>query len=70
MSKGFGAVGAIVAALTVAGTAAAAYTSPKLQVSFDTHKLARQGRITRKVDLQNVVALLPGKSPRRISTTL
>ena len=44
-------------------------SSPRLQVSFDTHKLARQGRITRNVDLQNVVALLPGKSPRRIYVT-
>jgi hypothetical protein len=46
-----------------------ARSSPKLQVSFDTHKLARQGRITRNVDLRNVVALLPGKSPRRIYIT-
>jgi hypothetical protein len=46
-----------------------ARSSPNLQVSFDTHKLARQGRITRKVDLQNVVALLPGKSLRRIYIT-
>ena len=44
-------------------------SSPRLQVSFDTHKLARQGRITRNVDLQNVVALLPGKGPRRIYIT-
>jgi hypothetical protein len=44
-------------------------SSPRLQVSFDTHRLARQGRITRNVDLQNVVALLPGKSPRRIYVT-
>jgi peptidase M28-like protein len=44
-------------------------SSPRLHVSFDTHKLARQGRITRHVDLQNVVALLPGKSPRRIYVT-
>ncbi len=44
-------------------------SSPKLQVSFDIHKLARQGRITRNVDLRNIVALLPGKSPRRIYVT-
>ena len=44
-------------------------SSPRLQVSFDTHKLARQGRITRNVDLRNVVALLPGKSARRIYVT-
>src|SRR5262245_47805904 len=46
-----------------------ARSSPKLQVSFDTHKLARQGRITRNVDLRNVVAVLPGKGPRRIYVT-
>jgi hypothetical protein len=46
-----------------------ARSSAKLQVSFDIHKLARQGRITRNVDLRNVVAVLPGKSPRRIYIT-
>jgi hypothetical protein len=46
-----------------------ARSSPKLQVSFDNHKLARQGRITRNVDVRNVVALLPGKTPRRIYVT-
>lgn len=40
--------------------------SPKLQVAFDRHMLARQGRITREVELVNVVAILPGKSDRRI----
>ena len=44
-------------------------SSPKLQVSFDTHKLARQGRITRNIDIRNIVALLPGKSARRIYIT-
>ena len=44
-------------------------SSPKLQVSFDTYQIARQGRITRNVELRNVVALLPGKSPRRIYVT-
>jgi hypothetical protein len=44
-------------------------SSPRLQVSFDIHKLARQGRITRNVDIRNVVALLPGKSARRIYVT-
>ena len=46
-----------------------ARTSPKLQVSFDTHQLKKgdgRGRITRNVELRNVVAVLPGKSPRRI----
>lgn len=40
--------------------------SPRLQVSFDRHMLAQQGRITRDVELVNVVAVLPGKSPRRV----
>jgi hypothetical protein len=40
--------------------------SPKLQVSFDTHQVAPQGRITRHVELRNVMAILPGRSPRRI----
>ena len=43
-------------------------TSSKLQVSFDTHQIAkgRSDRITRDVELRNVVAILPGRSPRRI----
>ena len=41
-------------------------SSPKLQVSFDTYQIAPQGRITRPVELRNVMAVLPGKSPRRI----
>ncbi|MEY4635818.1 MAG: hypothetical protein RJA55_1616 [Acidobacteriota bacterium] len=41
-------------------------SSPRLQVSFDTHMIAPQGRITRQVDLRNVMAVLPGKSARRI----
>lgn len=36
-----------------------------LQVSYDVHHVLRQGRITRDVDIQNVVAILPGKSPRK-----
>ena len=40
--------------------------SPKLQVSFDTYKMARQGRITRDVELRNVIAVLPGRSGRRV----
>ena len=40
--------------------------SPKLQVAFDRHMLPRQGRITRDVELVNVVAILPGRSDRRI----
>jgi len=40
--------------------------SPKLQVSFDTYRVAKQGRITREVEVRNVMAVLPGRSPRRI----
>src|SRR5687768_13078606 len=41
-------------------------SSEKLRVTFDTHQISPQGRITRPVDLRNVMAVLPGKSPRRI----
>jgi hypothetical protein len=41
-------------------------TSPKLQVSFDTHQIPARARITRDVELRNVMAILPGKTPRRI----
>jgi hypothetical protein len=41
-------------------------TSPKLQVSFDTHQIPKAGRITRDVELRNIVAILPGRTPRRI----
>jgi hypothetical protein len=40
--------------------------SPKLQVTFDTYQVAPQGRITRPVELRNVMAVLPGRSPRRV----
>jgi hypothetical protein len=40
--------------------------SPKLQVSFDTYLVAKQGRITHDVEVRNVMAILPGKSARRI----
>ena len=40
--------------------------SPKLQVSFDTYQVVAQGRITRDLELRNVMAILPGRSPRRI----
>ncbi len=40
--------------------------SPKLQVSFDTYQVVPQGRITRDVELRNVMAVLPGRSTRRI----
>jgi len=41
-------------------------SSPKLQVSFDTYTIPPRGRITREVELRNVMAVLPGTSPRRI----
>ena len=41
-------------------------SSEKLKVNFDTHIIAPQNRITTQVDLRNVVAILPGRSPRRI----
>jgi hypothetical protein len=44
-------------------------TSPKLQVSFDVHKIAQQGRILRDIELRNVVAVLPGRAARRIYIT-
>ena len=41
--------------------------SPRLQVSFDTYQVAAQGeRILKPVELRNVMAVLPGRSPRRI----
>jgi hypothetical protein len=40
--------------------------SPKLQVSFDVYQVPKQGRILRDVELRNVMAILPGRSPRRI----
>jgi Peptidase family M28 len=40
--------------------------SPRLQVSFDTHQIPAKARITRDVELRNVMAILPGKTPRRI----
>jgi peptidase M28-like protein len=40
--------------------------SPALQVSYDTYRIAKQGRITRDVEARNIMAILPGRSPRRI----
>jgi len=40
--------------------------SPRLQVSFDTYRIAKQGRITRDVEARNVMAVMPGRSTRRI----
>jgi len=41
-------------------------SSPRLKVSFDTYTLPTQGRITRSVEIRNVMAVLPGKTPRRV----
>ena len=41
-------------------------TSQRLQVSFDTYTIPAHGRIPREVELRNVMAVLPGKTPRRI----
>src|SRR5213593_4627800 len=41
-------------------------SSSKLQVSFDIYRVAAQGRITRDIELRNVMAILPGRTPRRI----
>jgi hypothetical protein len=40
--------------------------SPRLQVAFETYRIAKQGRITRDVEARNVMAVLPGRSPRRV----
>jgi len=40
--------------------------NPKLQVSFDTYLLAKQGRIFRDVEVRNIIAMLPGRTARRI----
>jgi hypothetical protein len=44
-------------------------SSPKLRVTFDTHVLAPQERIPRQVEVRNVMAVLPGRSQRRIYIT-
>lgn len=36
--------------------------SPKLQVSFDSYRVKKKGRIFRDLELHNVVAVLPGKT--------
>lgn len=42
-------------------------SSPRLQVSFDAYQIPAQGeRITKDVELRNVMAVLPGRTPRRI----
>jgi hypothetical protein len=44
-------------------------SSSRLQVSFDTYTIAKDGRITRDVELRNVIAVLPGRTPRRVYVT-
>jgi hypothetical protein len=41
-------------------------SSPRLQVSFDTYQVLKQGRVTHDVEMRNVMAVLPGRTPRRI----
>lgn len=43
-------------------------SSPRLQVSFDTHQIPKgaYNRVTRDIELQNIVAILPGRTARRI----
>ena len=41
-------------------------SSPKLQVSFDTYSVAPQGRINRPIEVRNIVAILPGRTERRV----
>ena len=43
--------------------------SPRLQVSLEVHRVAQQGRITRDAEVVNVIALLPGRSERRVYVT-
>ena len=44
-------------------------SSPRLQVEFETFRLLPKGRITKPVEIRNVVAVLPGRTPRRIYVT-
>ncbi|MBI3931994.1 MAG: M20/M25/M40 family metallo-hydrolase [Acidobacteria bacterium] len=45
-------------------------SSARLRVEFDAHAVLKQGeRLTRDVELRNVVAVLPGRSPRRVYVT-
>jgi hypothetical protein len=41
-------------------------TSPKLQVSFDAHMIQTVRGCAGPIEFRNVMAILPGKSPRRI----
>ena len=47
-----------------------ASAGPRLQVEFDTYQVAAQGgRLQADVELRNVVAVLPGRSARRVYVT-
>ncbi len=41
-------------------------SSARLQVGFDTYQVPKGGRITRDLELRNVMAVLPGKTARRL----
>ncbi|MEP7118442.1 MAG: M20/M25/M40 family metallo-hydrolase [Acidobacteriota bacterium] len=43
-----------------------ARSGARLRVSFDTHLIAPQGRFTTQTELRNVMAVLPGRTARRI----
>lgn len=40
--------------------------SPRLQVSFDPHHIQQSRRVARDVEIRNVMAVLPGRTDRRI----
>ncbi len=44
-------------------------SSPRLQVSYETFMLAPQPRVPHAVELRNVLAILPGRTPRRVYIT-
>lgn len=44
-------------------------SSPKLQVSVETHDVTAEGRIVRDTQVRNIIALLPGRTPRRVYVT-
>jgi len=44
-------------------------SNPRLQVAFDSYTLAPQNRVTREVEISNVMAVLPGRTTRRIYVT-
>jgi hypothetical protein len=38
--------------------------SPRLEVQFDTHQIAKTNRVWKEIELRNVVAILPGTMPQ------